>query len=479
MTQYASPRNGASLIGQIYWSRKVKAFFFAGGATFALLAVFWALSVRGFVAHSTVRLAITDPNISLEDVDAQVHQFWKTQTGDTGLSNNVQQVSSVVNVQNPSMIGHKLERLRNQLGYRIDRDPLNRYVDIRLALSGSKDIGDTTLVQNIADNIASGFASLASGSSSGSDLQALHDLQLEKLDRAGWLIAQIEQDIDGVHFALTGSDRSDAQDHLPGFVRTPDPEADLERKLNALMNELDAMQFSATPPTDPELVDLKLQIDSARRQLVSLRGSGELPDEPLVADDSSPFMTASHRNSTSSTVDTDEVGRTVDSIDINSLKSTIDEIRLSLKSNEGSDGLHSVSPFYVKGVQAAQLIPACGLPSPGNVLTLFLISGLVGTAIAWRFEPMKEDVGFSSVKEIGDKLKLPVISTLNRKSEEREFEPDMTPVSNLVLQLAKFFLLTIIVTVVVAMVVSPQIRAAFWESPFNGLARIVWFLTGK
>lgn len=166
-----------------------------------------------------------------------------------------------------------------------------------------------------------------------------------------------------------------------------------------------------------------------------------------------------------------DVKRTVESIDVSALRGILHNIR-SKHTPSGKPR----EPLQVLSVNNSKSAPIGGAPGLGSFLLLGSLAGLIGSIVAWHFDPF-EHRGFEDVHSVSKTLGVPVVAisdTVSKPNVVREHGW-----ANHAAKAASLFLLLVSLVVVGFLVLNTEVREAFFTNPFHGCARIVQCFTGR
>lgn len=511
MTQTQLPHTDRPEVSTVVLKRKFSAFLITSAAMFCLTLLFWSMSVTGFVSQSRVRLKLTDQaELSSPELKRQISTLWHQQLSDDQLDFQISDVATLIELKHPVLLGRNFERVRQSLACDIFEYEDGHFIDVCPTYEGDGSEAEMEFVNRIAEQMAIQFAGAPalSGSQTANlfaERVRLETAQAENYKRVSWLVNQIDQDLNNVRrvteeittldmhsFAQLPPMRGDSTElpssksnQLDNVTKQNSQAALLQQKLRGLLEKkTELLDY----PDSVELVEqLQSQIGEVRSQLVELNDdwptdTRRREDDPVNGANSS-FMTVSHPKRRTSALDS--VSDALNSIDVISLRSTLmqmkdafehqNQLTLDMMTNDPGAG-NDVFPVIVQSVKPAKARPMGGLPGAGTILSLLMLSGLIGSVVAWGYSPLLEDQGFRNRQEIENQLGLPVVSQLVRNSGKSEEE---IPICNLVLQLARILLLAITLIVICGLLFSPTIRESFVDNPFNGFCRMIWNLIGK
>ena len=489
---------------KVVWRRKFKAFLITSTATFAVIFMFWSMSVEGFVSQSRIRLSIQNQaRLPEHDFKNHVARQWAQQLSDGQLDEQLEALAANVELKDPVMNGKNFDRVRQSLAYEIVSDPDLQHLDIYLTYQGTGSQAELQLINQLSEKIATRVATIGAELEQGAsrlieEQLEVQDSQRDNIARVQRLVAKLDADITEVRSAATELTQLNPESIVRRPVENYEHNFDgqeswsaiglddrrprvslLRQKLNALTDK--RKQLLENQGADASLAWIEIEIEEVRLQLHEL---DRLHDEVEPSRASSPaFQNVAHRTQQDSM---ERIKVAVDSIDVISLKSTVAQLQQDLESQQqlmshrqhaDGESTNAVFPVLVENVTHALAKPVGGLPRAATLLGFFLLSVVVGSVVSWGYSPLKEDRGFADLAEIEKKLKLPVISKLMRKSGD-DIAEDL-PLCNLVMEMARLALLVILLLVVFGLVFDPSVRELFVENPLCGVARIMWNVLGK
>lgn len=192
------------------------------------------------------------------------------------------------------------------------------------------------------------------------------------------------------------------------------------------------------------------------------RGNGE-----------SPFQYASSSRIVEGAPAESEIASTLEAIDLHSLRNILNQIE-----NGSGEVVNPTDGIAVVSLTKSATLPISGVPSPGSLIALLGLSGFVGVVVAWHFNPFA-NTGFRTTNQIEQQLGIPIIATLSGDTPVANAKLDIeTNWANALVRFSGLVLLGITTIIVGFMLISPEVRDAFWQNPFFGCARIVRIFVG-
>ena len=156
----------------------------------------------------------------------------------------------------------------------------------------------------------------------------------------------------------------------------------------------------------------------------------------------------------------------LNSIDANSLLTVLNEIKnqtLAPAANDATFSVFKVGPVKSSAINAT--------PSHGALLGLIAMSCLVAGLVALnQFAAAKPPVNVDTLSET---LGIPVVAVLPNDSTSKSSNDEFVSiVAQSLVTLSKFFLIFAAVVIVAFTIIDSSIREAFFQNPFDGLAKI-------
>ena len=127
----------------------------------------------------------------------------------------------------------------------------------------------------------------------------------------------------------------------------------------------------------------------------------------------SRFMNAS---SSRVVTDSERLHQAIESIDVDSLRSIINRIEMSVASAPMGMGSSSV---IVNGIEPGYTTPVDSVPGIAPILLIGMLSAFIGSVVAWNLNPF-ETTGFNGIQEVADRLGVPVLATLRGEMEVKQ-----------------------------------------------------------
>lgn len=223
-------------------------------------------------------------------------------------------------------------------------------------------------------------------------------------------------------------------------------------------------------------------IDQMEEDLSFVRNSlNQEQDGQLNLDGSSnsSFHLASNKKVVQPTVD--ELQNSIDSIDIQNLRSVIEGLKSEagqlITPQAGAEGLG------LQNLKPSETLPINGVPSTSWLILIGMFATAIGSVVAMNIKPFASR-GFEDTQSIREILDVPVVATLNLEADDGEAEPAEVPVvsdgtfANRVASIAGMFLFGVVVVIAGFILLNTDVREAFLANPFFGCAKIVRMFVG-
>jgi len=412
----------SSLVENTGSRRRWIALLITTSAVFVLLCAIWPLSVRGF--RSSAALAI-NPSVTKTDetLEAELTQAVLAETSDSQLQTVIDEIEKSGNLRSERIEYRDFQNIRESI--RIGLFDNNASRRFQIAYEGNGGADERQLIDILTYRVA-GRLSNVNGPISKSVGESF-----EQLD---WIVDQMEGDL--------------------GFVKQ-------------------SLRQMANPTGSYESQSAQLTLEESSN---------------LDSSDSGSFRLASSKRNSAPTLD--DIESSVDSIDLENLRNVISGLKanvspwgdldVELERSTGNQKTNEIKP--------SRTLPINGVPSIPFLLLLGGVSAMVGSVVAWHYDPFATK-GFSDTVSVRKRLNVPVIGTLNLSNphdlvqdsvdgEGLASQTHSDPFANRCVKIASLFLLGFIAIVFTFVILNSEIRTAFFENPFFGLAKIVRVLTG-
>ena len=438
----------SKMLSRLGRRRRIIAFLTVATTTFFVLSLIWPLSIKAWRSESNISLTLTERQDAPVEFKKLLEEVVNRHTAPQAIAASLQQHGLRVPTESISS-----DEIAEKIKQRLEVVLINGHINpdqltVRVGLNGEATEQDNYFVNVLATTIARDFMT--------SPLAGI--LPTEPLPA---------QDIESLQERHT----------------------EIEQRANELLSQIKSnMHQSAN-----ELAQSVMSEESEDMGTLSLDGETEEPGGLLeLADadssgndmggDKRLFHMASHPSGSS--VTSSSLTTLLDS-----LHSTISDL-----ANVGAEACSAVQSasrtrpaFSVLGVESRPAVPVNAIPKNREIFLLLLGSGLFAAFVSMAYKPFAE-LGFESVEQVGRKLDLPVIATL--ETEKRfddvtgpglpvESTRTETPGSNQIVNACKWILFCSLMLTIGFCLVNADIRNAFFVGPFHGFAQIVWTLQGN
>ena len=405
----------SSLIENTETRRRWVAFLITAAAVFVLLCLIWPLSIRGF--RSSAALPIDH---SVEKTDEQLreelNQAVLAETSDGQLQVVLDEIEKSGKLRSERLEYRDFRNIRESLRVGLFKDKRQAGRSYKIAYEGDGGSDERQLVDMLTHRVSK---RLNPGSGAASNVG-------ESIEQLDWIVQQMDGDL--------------------GYVK---------QSLAQLQNPVDSYGH------DDQL---------------TLEESSNLDSEP------GSFHLASTKRNT--TVTLDDIQNSIDSIDINNLSNVVAGLKSNLSGETGDLGSQFSSGSSKQRIKPSRTLPINGVPSVPFLLLLGGFSAMIGSVVAWNCDPFSRK-GFISSQNVKSRLKIPVIGSLNlisphqvvektgSSATEIEGKSDGENFANRCVKIAGIFLVCVAAIVATFVLFNSEIRAAFFENPFLGAAKIV------
>lgn len=455
------------MLSKLGGRRKLIAFLSVAAAAFFCLSMIWPLSTSSWRSESDISLSLMQREDSATEFQGLLDEVVPRHTSIDAIVRAIKQngmATEGTNISLEEMAENIHQRLKVVLLEKNGPDKLA----VRVGLNGWASDKEKFFVNMLATTMAKDFMTsplagiLPSDPVPGSDIESLQQRYREIEQRANELLAQIQDNLQDSASDLVNTRPVPSLNEEPGQLK-----ADLDEQLASLSDQRDRIA-SSEGDSILELAAIDQQIEDAQLEFEETSAS--------------PFHMASH------TLNRVAAG--------NSLQSSIDSLRVAIGdlANVAAESLaaaetssRSRPAFTISSVRSRPPVPVGAIPSWREMLFLMLASCVFATIVSFAYQPFAQQ-GFESVENVGKRLKLPVIATLESRNEFEDVtgpgipvEPAKaeTPASNQVVNICKWILFCSLMLTIGFCLVNEDIRNAFWVSPFHGFSQIVWTLKGN
>lgn len=393
--------------------RRWVAFLITAAAVFVLLCSIWPLSIRGF--RSSAALAIDQ---SIEKTDEQLreelNQAVVAETSDSQLQSVVDAIESSGKLRSERIEYRDFQTIRESIRVGLFKNKSQRRY--RIAYEGDGGSDERQLVDMLTYRVAKRL-NLGGGNSGNVD---------ESIEQLDWIVQQMNGDLGFVKQAL-------AQLNNPVESYGHDGQLTLEESSN-----LDSSQSS-------------FRLASAKRD---------------------------------TTVTMNDIENSIDSIDIENLNNVVSGLKANLSGGTADLGPLGAGNPELQKMKPSKTLPINGVPSVPFLLLLGGFSVMIGSVVAWNCDPFSKK-GFTNKHNVKRKLDIPIIGSLNLNSphqtslaadgqpSELEEQVNNDCFANRCVRVAGIFLICVLAIVFTFTLFNSEIRAAFFENPFLGAAKIV------
>ena len=490
------------VIRRAEWKRRLKAFVIASSASFLLLNLIWSISTSQYLAKNRIGLGKIEVGNSAADqqeaIEKVVAQAWEQGTTHEAIRDHLLRMKGLDprDESNPEL---DTQRVQDAISYQLVKT--NGSFQLQLSLEGTGSVIERRLIDRIGIKMASRLAILP--------IENMMVAQ-EKFAKEPSLMGQLAQRLKTPISALQGATRQ-AED-LASRLGSLQTNRSRETQAESLQQQQAAMVVATLKNQLSDLQYRQNQLESRKRELNGLpesepRNQVIIRELLQVADDrervenqlaieqskvrsSSPFRNASFSKSSSLADPVTELpgGETLTREQATQLAQTLGQldqemVRLQSQVNEQARqskdlGMSSV-PVFVSSFEKARVVPRNGVHFLGPFLLLCMVSGLVGSVIAWKYKPLVEDVGFDNRQQILDLLRVPIVAELKQADADEPVQRPELPWSNVCVKASELIVLTALAMIACMMLFSPSIRASFAENPMHGLSEIMWKIQGK
>lgn len=466
-----------NMLSKLGRRRKLLAFLTVACATFFCLGMIWPLSIRSWRSESEIALVLSGRQNAEEEFQKVLSEVVKRHTSPDSIARVVQQHGLKVDGADvaPAKIADVLHERLNVVVIDDAFSPSHRTV--RVGLNGGGFDGEATekenfLVNMLATTIARDVMTsplagiLPTEPIPTDDLESLQLRHAQIERQANQLLTQIQSNLQNSANELANSEGNMLV--LDDGQNNNDPSM-LQDQLEELKQQRQRIA-SADGESILELEAIDQQIDDVRGELANASQSGQRL-----------FHMASHSNSSVN-------GSASVSGLIDSLHSTIGDLaNVAAEACSAAETASRTRPaFTVMGVEGNAATPVGAIPNRKELMFLLLASAVFATIVSVAYKPFAQR-GFESTEQVGKKLGLPVIATLQSRNSFEDITGPGIPVesrdaevpgSNQVVNICKWILFCSLMLTIGFCLVNEDIRNAFFVSPFHGFAQIVWTLKG-
>ena len=458
------------ILSKLSRRRTWKSFLIVGSATFFCLSLMWPLTTKSWRSESEISLMLTKRLNAGGEFKALLDEVVKRHTSIDSITRTLDQNGMGVQAEQitTEQIARKVrQRLKVVL---VDKSVNPDQLKVRVGLEGEATEKENYFVNMLATTIARDFMTsplagiIPAEPLPSSDLESLRRRHVEIEDRANELLAQIQSNVQGAANEMAHA--------TPGSLELEMPTSGNQGELQARLAEMQAQRQRIADSAGDSILELSAidqQIDDLQLEIADADQS------------TSPFHMASH------TLNRVAAGESL-TTSIRSLHDAIGDLaNIAAEACSAAETASQLQPaFTIESVRGRAPVPVGAIPTRRELFYLMLASCLFATIVSVAYKPFANR-GFESVEQIGKKLKLPVVATLESRNEfedvtgpgiPAESVKAETPGSNQVVNICKWILFCSLMLTIGFCLVNSDIRESFMVSPFHGFAQIVWTLKG-
>ena len=472
---------GSRLFDGVFRRKKAFAFLKVFLTVFFVLAFFGAISIKEFETTSSL-----DISVSSKDPEAFFKQIISEEIGDQRLSSHVSEsVSGTLDVKDSDLSTLNLEQIRDAFDFRIaKRINCNQY---RLTAAY---VGDgTPAEQNLTRSLVSSLAVRLGSSDSVEQAFAKVNGRFQSIqDRVESNATVLDQDLKSTNQLVDSLNvgLSDIHESVE-LIRPNEPNtADFTNTGEIVSSPLNREQFdNLLGSLEEKIAAIKLANDERELHQLGLAVSKiyadlrEL-DLPNLNDDESGSVRIINAAMTESNSAVKAVLELLDELDTDSIQTKLGQIQNNLRVDtiqlrEELVGLQSLtnnlteSRYVVNSVSQAVTKPGESAPHFGHIFLFGCFAAGVGMTVASFYQPEIEDVGFADVESAAELLGTPVVACIAGVSDSEEGKEGW---ANTLIRYCEIGLFGFILLTVILCFIQPDLRNAFFESPFYGLSKM-------
>ncbi|MEM7784372.1 MAG: hypothetical protein AAF623_13540 [Planctomycetota bacterium] len=396
----------SSAIMQVAIRRRVASFIVTSLTTFLLMSFVWPLSVESYRSVVSIEIAKNEFVDSKENVKPMFSFAIREETNDVRLESALRDAE-----EKAELIGSTLSEMQHDeicQAIQIGVNDNGENIKLRIALDGDGGKNERALINVLANRIAFRMST---------------GRQVDNSSPVASLASQIP--------GAEGSTYSAEFDQIRWVVNQIRSDlANVENSIDGILNDNSAIRRNQGA-------------NSGRFQLAS--------SASLNNDDGANLQSLA------------DLKETVGSIDLQGLEDILEKLK--------TDGIEPSKPILeVISIDESQTYPVGGIPDFGSCLMMIAVSGLIGSLVAWHFDPF-EHRGFADSQAIPKQLNIPVIAILESNSAPQEVSEHRW--ANATTKICSLFLLGATILVGGFLLVDLEICEAFFVNPFYGFARIV------
>ena len=484
------------VIRRAEWKRRLKAFAVASFASFLMLNLLWSVSTSRYLAKNRIGLGKIDTGLgssqdNQEAIEEVVASVWQQGTTHEELREHLLRLKGLDPKDEETQVD--TEQVLQAINYQLV-EKSGRY-QLLLTLDGSGSVVERRLIDRIGIKMASRLAVLPI-----EKFMLAQERFSNQPDLVSRFASRLKTPIQAVRNAaaqanVLASQLSEAQSENEltkqvQFSRSQQNQmevASLESQLAQLQQrqaELNGQRerLSGLPESEPRIQVLTRELLGVADLIARLDTQIALKKSKLEREPS-PFRNASFRTKSVNSV---ALSNERQAIDLADSLSRLDRelVRLQNQSSESSLVAERPAeslpvPVFVSSFDRARIVPRDGVHFLGPFLLLCMVSGLIGSVIAWKYRPLIDDIGFESRQQISETLRVPIVAEFKQSENQEADPPEELPWPNLCVKAAELIVLTALAMIACMILFSPSIRASFAENPMHGLAEIMWKIQGK
>lgn len=450
-------------------------------AAYLLVCLAYSTMIRGFATESQVGVTVQDE----AQFESQIRSLLDQQLNDTTLAATIQKISESTEIRSPLLAQPDLEVLKASLGFKVEKHIEKPEYRIRAILQGHGTEDEMILVNMLTNNIREQLSQQWTLAERQREIDDQFHQMFTELDRFSHdhergleisrnLISGIDQGLGDVYQAVVDL-RRESPAEAPAVTAQPqDPAAQALQTARADLVAERAKLLATLNEQHPRVVQLDRAIHQLDREINA------------IPRDDAPFRNVAHANAVSSKVQ--DVLMRLEQMDVQPLLEQVASLTESVESHaigqrENLATLQSLLQTRIDNVYSVDSevhlsnVPIGGVPTGRGLVAILTLSCLLGMYLAKRYQPEHQQRGFASSADVSRKLGLPVVATLSQ-SQFRLSTEQPVPLANRLVRYAEIALFSVSLLLVSACLFQPEVRRAFMENPFYGLARLSWIFIG-
>ncbi len=399
---------------------RMLAFFVTSMAVFVFAMLFWPLTVTSFRTKAGINVS-TPSTIDSKSMEDMLVAAVREVTGPESIDTMLSEIQEEGNLKSKPFEYHDYEMIKSAI--QVGVDSRQSGYSLKVVYDGEGGEDERGLVNKIAYHVAQRVSRSSNGAHDSMDMQmdkvadvgassGIH----EDIERAKYILGQVEDDLKYVSGSLAESNMSSQP---------------------------------ATPSRLPTMDDGSFGNDESN----------------------SKFMNASSSRVVS---DSERLHQAIESIDVDSLRSIINRIEMSVASVPMGMGSSSV---IVNGIEPGYTTPVDSVPGIAPILLIGMLSAFIGSVVAWNLNPF-ETTGFNGIQEVADSLGVPVLATLKGEDGSDAKTKNRVSWPNQIARIAGLLLFGVLAVIAVFVILNPGVRETFFANPFHGVTRIFQIFVG-